>query len=341
MAVDSAALQEALAETGQRHGPGLFGLVTDDGEVVFEGSVGVADVVRPRPIDARDRFRIGSVTKTYVAALVLQLVAEGTLTLADPVERWLPDAVPPGGTITVEMLLRMRSGLPDYPPAILGAPPDVRVLQRYWTPEDLVQLALTVPGRLAPDAEFRYSNTDYVLLGLIVERATGQRIDAQLWQRVFQPLGLHDTSFPTVDPYLRGPHATGYLRETDDSPYVECTTQSPSELWTAGAIVATARDVAAFLDGLLTGRLLDPDGLARMTDCTQAFDGYRTRGLSLIRYDFGAGGVAFGQQGGVPGYTTVALRTTAGRCVVLWQNGIDLHYSLSSDAPFIRAAVSA
>jgi D-alanyl-D-alanine carboxypeptidase len=339
-AADGVTLQQALARSGQQHGPGLFGLVTEDGKVVFEGSVGVADIGRPEPIRARDLFRIGSVTKIYVAAVVLQLTAEGALSLDDSVQRWLPGAVPGGEQITVEMLLRMRSGLPDYVGPLFGYPPDLRVLDRYWPPEELVQVALTAGDRLAPDVGYRYSNTDYVLLGLIIEKATGQRVDAQLWQRIFRPLGLHDTVFPVVDPHMRGPHAKGYIRDAPASPYAEFTTMSPSESWTSGAIVATAGDVAAFLDGLLGGALLAPGILARMTDCTQALDEHRSKGLGIVRYDFGTGSVAFGHTGGVPGYSTVAMRTQAGRCVILWQNGFDIHDPLPFDTPFIQAALS-
>lgn len=341
MAIDAGELRSALEETGERHGPGLFGLVTERGEVVFEGSTGVADLAAPRPFGAGDRFRIGSVTKTFVAVVVLQLVALGTLSLGDSVERWLPGAVPDGDGITVDLLLRMRSGLPDYAGPLLGDPPDLGALRRYWAPEELVRIGVSAPDRMPPGEVYRYSNTDYVLLGLIVERVTGQRFDAQLWQRVLEPLGLTGTTFPTVDPYLRGPHATGYLRTSDSEPYQEFTVMSPSESYTSGAMVSTAGDLARFLDGLFGGLLLDGESLARMTDCVEPFDGYRTHGLAINRYDYGDGNVAYGYQGGVPGYTSVALRTTNGRCVVLWQNGIDLHYSLSSDAAFIRAAVAA
>jgi D-alanyl-D-alanine carboxypeptidase len=339
--VDPGPLQDALARTGQAHGPGLFGLVTEDGSLVFAGSVGVADLRDARPIGAADMFRIGSITKTYVAALVLRLAADGVIALDDPVERWLPGVVPDGAAVTVELLLSMRSGLPDYTGPVLGDPPDLRALQRYWAPEELVRLALTVPDRIAPGTAVRYCNTDYVLLGLIVERATGQRVDAVLWQRVLEPLGLTDTLLPTVDPYLRGPHATGYLRESATGPYLECTTMSPSEGWTAGGIVATAADLARFLDGLFGGVLLDPDSLALMTAPVEVMDDWRAHGIGILRYDFGSGRVAFGQQGGVPGYTTVALRTTTGRCVVLVQNCIDLHDPLPGRAEFVVAAATA
>jgi D-alanyl-D-alanine carboxypeptidase len=339
MPVDQDALRAALHATAESHGPGLFGLVTDAGEVVFQGSVGVADLDRPRPLSAGDRFRIGSITKTFTAALVLALADDGVLALDDPLPRWLPGLVPDADVVTVDLLLRMRSGLPDYAGAVLGDPPDLRALDRYYAPEQLVGLALDTGDRHAPGERFRYCNTDYVLLGLIVERATGQRVDAQLWQRVSGPLGLVDTTLPTSDPYLRGPHASGHVRETADSPYREFTTFSPSEAWTAGGMVSTATDLVAFLDGLFGGRLLSDAALARMTAPTEPLDDWRSRTTGMIRYAVGDT-VAYGQHGGAPGFTTLALRTTAGRCVVLWQNGIDLHHVLSSDAPFITAALS-
>jgi D-alanyl-D-alanine carboxypeptidase len=334
-------LRGALAETAKDHGPGVYGLVTQDGRVVFEDAAGVADLDRPRPIDSADRYRIGSITKTYVATLVLQLVADGTLRLDETVEDRLPGLVPDGAAITVEMLLRLRSGLPDYTVPLFGDPPtDFSALDRYWSPAQVVAAALSSPDRLNPGAQFRYCNTDYILLGMIIEQATGQRVDAQLWQRIFKPLGLNDTTFPTVDPCLRGPHATGYLRWSADEPYVEFTAMTPSEAWTAGAILATARDVAAFFDGLLGGALLPPAYLARMTRPTEQIDEHYSRGMGIGRYDFGTGDIAYGHHGGMPGYTGVALRTESGRGIVLWQNGIDMHNLLSSGTPFVQAALA-
>ncbi|HEY7261146.1 MAG TPA: serine hydrolase domain-containing protein [Trebonia sp.] len=330
-----------MAETANDHGPGVYGLVTQDGRISFAGTVGVADLDQPRPIDASDQYRIGSITKMYVATLVLQLVAEGALGLDDTVEDRLPGLVPGGGAITVEMLLRLRSGLPDYTGPLMGDPPtDLSALERYWSPAQLVAAALTSSDRLRPGTQYRYCNTDYILLGMLIEQATGQRVDAQLWQRIFKPLGLNDTTFPTVDPHLRGPHAKGYLRSSADTPYVEFTSMSPSEGWTAGAIVATAQDVAAFLDGLLGGALLPPAYLARMTHATERLGDHYSRGLGIVRYDFGTGNVAYGHHGGSPGYTCVAMRTESGRSMVLWQNGIDMHNLLTEDNPFTQATLA-
>ena len=342
MTMDGEALQAALAETAADHGPGVYGLVTESGRTVFVGTVGVADLVDHRPIAASDRYRIGSITKTYTATLVLQLVDDGVLAFDDTVEKLLPGLVPGGADITVETLLRLRSGLPDYLSALFGDPPtDLSALERYWSPSQIVAAALASDGRIAPDTETRYCSTDYILLGMMIEQATGQRVDAQMWQRIIKPLGLADTTFPTVDPYLRGPHATGHTRMSRDGEYTEFTTMTPSEAWTAGALVATASDVAAFFDGLFDGALLSEASLARMIEPTQKLDEYRSQGIALIRYDFGYGpdSVAYGYMGGSPGFTTVALRTVSGRCVVVWQNGIDLDAPLSSSTAFVQAAL--
>jgi D-alanyl-D-alanine carboxypeptidase len=341
MAVDEEALQTALAKTAMEHGPGLYGLVTEAGSAVFTGAVGVADLDQPRLIGASDRYRIGSVTKLYVATLILQLAADGVLGLDDTIEDRLPGLVPDGAGITVETLLRLRSGLPDYLTQLFGDPPtDLSALDQYWSPQQLVEAALAGPDRLPANSRYRYCSTDYILLGMIIEQATGQRVDAQMWQRIIKPLGLTDTIFPTVDPYLRGPHAKGYLRTSSEAPYVEMTTMTPSESWTAGAIVATASDVAAFLDGLFGGSLLPAEYLARMTEPTQRLDEHRSRGLGVVRFDFATGNLAYGHHGGMPGYTTVAARTESGRCAVVLQNGMDLHNPLSSDTPFIQAALA-
>lgn len=334
-------LRNALEKTGQRHGPGLFGMVVDDRRVVFTGAYGTADVAHPRSITAADRFRIGSVTKVYVATVLLQLAAEGVLALDDTVEYWLPGLVPGGDEITVEMLARMRSGIPDYVKTLLGDPIDPTVLDRYWPPADLVKTALRAGDRWEPDTGYRYSNTDYILLGLVIERATGQPLEAQLWQRIFDPLRLTQTTMPAVDPVLRGAHANGYVRLNAHSDYLDCTTTTPSESFSSGAIISTPGEVAAFLDALLTGQLPRAEQLAVMLDCREVIDARRSRGLGIVAYQFGEHATAYGHQGGVAGFSTVAMRTTTGRTVVLYQNALDLSAPLAYDAPFVLAAVDA
>src|SRR5690348_17646677 len=141
------------------HGPGLVGLVTDQGEQVFEGAIGVTDLADGRRPTADDWFRIGSVTKTYVSAVLVQLLREGAFARTDTVEQWLPGLVPGGDQLPVELLLRMRSGLPDYAWAILGTPRDLSRVTGYRRPEQLVEVALAQPDRHPPGESFRYCNT--------------------------------------------------------------------------------------------------------------------------------------------------------------------------------------
>jgi D-alanyl-D-alanine carboxypeptidase len=295
-----------------------------------------------RPIAKDDRFRIGSITKTFVAVLVLQLIADGLLRFTDTIDALLPGVVPGGGEISVDQLLRMRSGLPDYTPHIIGTPPDFAQLQtRYWSPESLVAAALQSTDRLAPGGPFRYCNTDYIILGLIVERATGQRVDAQLWQRVLAPAALINTTFPTVDPQLPNPHADGYLRLASDQPYTEFNVVTPSEGWTAGGIISTPADLARFFDALFDGELLDQDSLGLMIACEEKVHDTRWRGLGLDLRIIGGDTRVYGHHGGVPGFTSMVVRTKAGRNVVLYQNGIDMEDCMAFDVPFIVAAVTA
>ncbi|TDP92234.1 serine hydrolase domain-containing protein [Labedaea rhizosphaerae] len=323
---------DALDRTAADHGPGLLGLITEGGRTVFEGATGVADLGSRRRMTADDLVRIGSITKTYVSVLAMQLAAEGAFAFGDTVEHWLPGLVDGGDQITMELLLRMRSGLPDYGDGPFGDERDLEPLRRYWRPEELVAAALAKDDRKPPDSVYRYCNTDYILLGLIIERATGERVDVHLHQRICVPLGLTATIFPIADPHLRGPHARGHLRVRGE--WVECTTLSMSEGWTAGGMAASARDVALFFDALFDGRLLAADGLAHMTDCSEVLDDEWSRGVGLVRFRD-----AYGHTGGIPGYTTIAWRTATGRTIILCQNGIDLNNMLTSENPFVLEAL--
>ena len=176
--------------------PGVVVHVRRDRSVV-ELAAGRADLAEPRRMTTDDRFKVGSITKTFVATAVLQLVAEGRLHLGDTVARWLPGLVPGGDRITVRQLLMHTSGLFDYlddprpfAPYLNG---DFR---HFWTPRQLVRIAVSHPPLFAPGTGFSYTNTGYVLLGLIAERADGERLAVQLRRRIFAPLHLTATRLP-------------------------------------------------------------------------------------------------------------------------------------------------
>jgi len=289
---------------------GVVGLVRS-GERTWQGASGLGDLRGKRPARAGDRFRVGSVTKSFVATLVLQLVGEGGLSLDGNLERWLPGLVPNGETITVRQLLNHTSGLYNYTDD-LPEPP------RSFRPKELVAIATGHKPLFAPGARFSYSNTNYILAGMLIERVTGQRLADQLRQRIFQPLGLGDTELPATQERIAGPHVRGYAPPDEDwqvsdgsARLVDVTEMDTSWGWAAGAMVSTTADLARFYQALLGGRLLRPELLEQMRTTVDASQvGHGTRyGLGLEVLRPGCGVELWGHGGSLPGYGTTAFST--------------------------------
>ena len=305
--------------------PGAVVLVKDRAGTRV-GTAGFADVERRRPMRADVAFRIGSVTKSFVAALVLQLAARGSLRLDDPVERWLPGVVPNGAAISLRRLLNHTSGLFDYSldprltEAMYGRP-------TLWRPLELVAVGTSHPPLFAPGAGWGYSNTNYVLLGLVVQAATKTTVETQLARRILRPLRLRDTALPRT-PRLRAPFAHGYVLPGRK----DVTGIGTTWAWTAGGAASTVRDVASFYSALLKGRVLKPALLREMRRTVPIGgngDGY---GLGLMLSNRGCG-FSWGHNGSVPGYTTYVLNSpSAGRQLVVFVNG-------TPGSPEQRAAV--
>jgi D-alanyl-D-alanine carboxypeptidase len=316
---DPAALQRQLDGVVEAGTPGVVGLVRT-GERTWQGASGLGDLRTNRPARAGDRFRVGSVTKSFVATLVLQLVGEGRLGLDDKLERWLPGLVSGGERITVRQLLNHTSGLYNYTD-------DLPEQRRSLRPEELVAIATGHKPLFAPGTRFSYSNTNYILAGLVVERVTGQRLADQLQQRIFQPLGLDDTELPTTQRALGGLHAKGYAPpdedwQVTDSParLVDVTEMDTSWAWAAGAMVSTTEDLARFYRALLGGQFLPPELLQQMrttVDAGQVGRGFRY-GLGLEVVQGGCGVELWGHGGSIEGYGTTAFSTAdAGRQLVM------------------------
>ncbi|MFE2727934.1 serine hydrolase domain-containing protein [Kitasatospora sp. NPDC059327] len=305
------ALRAVVAEGGAA---AVQAEVREDGRRVWRGAAGVADLRTGAPVPDEARFRIGSVTKTFAATVVLQLVAEGKVGLDTPVERYLPGVVPNGAAITVRRLLNHTSGLYNFTDdarfGTEGAAADRWLRVGRWTtyrPQDVVALATAHPPYSEPGA-WHYSNTNYVLLGMIVQRATGHTWADEVERRVIRPLGLHGTSMPDSSPFVPGPHAHGYLPRPGGP--VDVTLQNPSAFGPAGAGISTTADLARFNAALLGGRLLGPAELAEMKRQVAADNG-GTYGLGLVRYPT-ACGEFWGLSGGLPGYGTIVLGDAAG-----------------------------
>jgi D-alanyl-D-alanine carboxypeptidase len=262
------------------------------------------------PVLVGDQVRVGSITKTAIATIALQLVGEGRLRLEDSVQRWLPGLVPNGSAITIRMLLNHTSGIFNYTddPQLLAT-----VLAdpyRQWTPQQLIAVAIGHPPLFAPGQGWSYSNTGYVLVGLVLEAVTGQPVQDLMQQRLVRPLHLHDTFFATSARF-RGRYAHGYAPPslTGDG-YLDLSGWSPSWAWTAGALVSAAPDLARFYQALLAGRLLPPALLDQMTTTVQVGPGFGY-GLGIYTLDTPCGPV-WGHDGAIPGYVSVAFNDRAG-----------------------------
>ncbi|GAA1672988.1 serine hydrolase domain-containing protein [Glycomyces endophyticus] len=269
-----------------------------DGRSTWSDATGRRDLDDDaRPARPGDRVRIGSVTKSMVAAVVLQLDGEGALDLDDPIDEYLPGVLPYDTQPTVRQLLQHTAGVPDwvqvaYPGLaegdLTGVEEDYRTV---YEPEELIALATAEDPPFGPGEGWSYSNTGYVVLGLLIEDRTGQSLRRALDERVFEPAGLDDTDLPRPGSSgVRGPHSVPYITTGDpDAPYFDATATSYSQLGASGGVVSTVADVNDFYDALTDGTLLTAEQLAEAARFTDTGEGYR--------YGLGLGGVRLGCPG--------------------------------------------
>ncbi|GAA1028798.1 serine hydrolase domain-containing protein [Virgisporangium ochraceum] len=314
---------------------GLDGLVRDDR---FPGALatvrgrdgrshtytaGVSDTVTKRRVPADGRVRLASNTKAFTAVVVLQLVGEGRVGLDEPVETYLPGVVRgpvDGRGITVRHLLQHTSGIADYDEPIIGTD-YFAVRHRHFEPRDLVDAGLAQPA-VAPKGTFSYSNTNYILAGLIAQKVTGRPIGEEITRRVLKPAGLRDTYWPQLGvETIDGPHPHGYMATAPDAPFVDVTEQDTSLAWAAGQLIGTPGDLNRFFGALLDGKLLRAEQLAAMKSTVDApgfstVDGPRY-GLGIGTFPLSCGGFAWTHGGNAPGYTTVTGTTEDGRSATI------------------------
>ena len=292
-----AGLQQAadrLVADGQ---PGVI-IMTRRGRHVSHVVAGLADQATGQAMRPQDRFHIGSITKTFVATVVMQLAAEGRLSLDDSVQKWLPGVVTGPGyhpaRITIRQLLQHTSGLRDYLDDPRAQTP--QALAQTWQPRQLVAAALHLGP---PLPGWNYSNTNYILAGMIIQKVTGHSPMDEIYRRILRPLGLRATSFPVTSRQIPRPYAHGYFGSIDVTSLV-----NPSGAWTAGAMISTVDDVARFYRALLTGRLLPPAQQRELLSAMPVNDSGELfaehYGLGIYRVHLPCG-TAWGHDGGYPG----------------------------------------
>ncbi|MFD5462758.1 serine hydrolase domain-containing protein [Kitasatospora sp. NPDC127059] len=333
----------------------LNALVKDDGVPAALASVkgrdgrthsytaGVGNLATGAKVPVDGQIRIGSNTKTFTAVAVLQLVAEGKIGLDTSVDTYLPgllrgDGID-GSNITVRQLLQHTSGLPEYvnTDAILTGP------KRYYEPRDLLDAALAKKAQFAPGTRWEYSNTNYLVAGLIIQKVTGRPLGEEITKRIIDRIGLRHTSFPTPgDMGIPEAHPEGYTRDAGGS-LRDYTELDPSWGWAAGSVVSTNSDLIRFYTALLGGRLLPAAQLAQMRTTVPADElGPGTRyGLGLVSRPLSCGGLYWGHGGAIPGYETAGGATEDGRAVsiavTLFPNGAaEQHMDAAADAALCR-----
>ncbi|MET3988359.1 serine hydrolase domain-containing protein [Streptomyces sp. PvR034] len=279
-------------------------------------TLGVQDTTKNTPMDVRSRFRIGSVSKTFSSVVLLQLVNEGRVELDTPVNHYLPGLLP-DDRITVRHLLTHRSGLSDYTNVMFAdtVPGFEAVRNKVFSYQELVDLSLAEPRTTEPGVSYKYSNTNFVVVGMIIEKVTGKPVAKEYDRRIIKPLKLRNTSYVHPDTDIRGQHAHGYLHPDEaGNPLVDSTEQTVSWAQSAGAVISNAADLNTFMSGLVSGKLLPQRMLDLMTTVTPT-DATNTRfyGLGLRRYDLSCGTQVFGHTGTVQGFYTYAFTTRDGK----------------------------
>lgn len=295
------AIQARIAAMGV---PGAIVALSIPGRISYAKAFGVGDTATGEPMLVDDFTRIGSVTKTFTGTAILQLVDQGKISLSDPISRYV-DGVPSGDVITLDLLGRMRSGLADYSETDeflnrvyteLPTGPDAFAT----TSRELVDAAFKLPMTFPPGTDWKYSNTNTVLLGMVVEKVTGLSLGEYFEQNIFGPLDLGRTSYP-ANGLLPVPYPHGYT-QAPDGQILDATLWNPSWGNAAGAIVSDLSDMTTWAVALGQGSLLQPGTQAqRITNGSPVAPG--------VDYDFAIFNARgwLGHNGDIPGYATVVV----------------------------------
>lgn len=295
--------EAVLAESYPADGPGAAVVVMRGGEIIYAGGRGLADVAGKRAIAADTVFRLGSITKQFTAAVIVQLAQEGKLSLDDPLSKFLPDYPQPGGSATVRQLLNHTSGIQSYTD-IPGAMAPEATARAYSTAE-LIATFRDKPAPTKPGEVWAYNNSGYVLLGAIIERVTGKPWHVAVDERIVRPLGLASIRYG-VGGEDTAAMAKGYTSEGDNA----ASTSQPIDMsvpHAAGALIGTVGDLARWAQALHHGKVVDEAHYKLMIAPTALPDG------STVPYGFGLGvdplrgHPAIGHSGGIFGFSTDSI----------------------------------
>lgn len=311
--------------------PGITAIVSGPG-FEFEYSVGKADISTGRDRKVEDLIRIGSITKTFVATVILQLIDEKKLGLDDPLSKFYP-GYPNSENITIRQLLDMTSGIPDYleDPVVLNS--FVKDRTDKYTPKELFDVTMKMTPYFPPGQGWHYSNGNYNILGMLIEKITGNKIEDEITGRIIQPLGLSNTFYPT-SPQINGTHSNGYFRDTVSDQLIDVTTLDPSIAWAAGCMVSNLPDLKKYVKALVDGDLISED---LQKERIKFID---VPGASYAKYGLGMFSLEgfMGHNGGLPGFFTTMCYDPALQTIILTSVNIAGFSGSWSDMVFMEIA---
>ncbi|MEC3033058.1 serine hydrolase, partial [Bacillus thuringiensis] len=260
---DHTSVKQAMRDTLQLGYPGILAKTSEGGKT-WGYAAGIADLRTKKPMKTDFRFRIGSVTKTFTATVVLQLAGENRLKLNDYIEDWLPGVIQgngyDGNKITIRHILNHTSGIAEYS---RSKDADFTDTKKSYTAEELVKMGVSLPPDFAPGKGWSYSNTGYVLLGILIEKVTGNSYAEEVENRIIEPLDLSNTFLPGNSSVIPGTkHARGYLQLDGASELKDVTYINPGS--SDGDMISTADDLSKFFSYLLGGKLLKEQQLKQM-----------------------------------------------------------------------------
>jgi len=331
-----AAIDDALAKAfAASKAPGVVVGIWIPGEGSYVATRGVSDTNTSLPMRIDNHFRIGSITKTFTATLLLILADEKKLGLDDPVSKYVA-WVPNGDGITLRMLADMTSGLHNYTEDDAWVKTAFSDFKRVWTPRELVDVGIKHPPDFPPGKGWHYSNTNYVLLGMILEHVTGKKIQNSFDEKLFKPLKLKETLWP-VGATLPKPYAHGTTVQTLDDKLDDATHRNPSWAFTAGELVSTMADLRTWVVSYATGSLVSPEmqkqRLTRMTMPPNTPE--RAYGIG-IGIDHGW----LGHTGELPGYNCSASYLPDKKAVIVVMVNSDIPAGKANPAPTIMKALA-
>jgi len=268
-------------------------------DFTYKYAVGKADLQINKDRNLTDKIRIGSITKTFVATLILQLVDESKIGLDDNLAKYYPN-YPNGANITIRQMLDMTSGIPDYlADPLIGASFDFYRSNKF-TPQEIYEATMSLTPTFEPGKGWHYSNGNYNILGMLVEKITGNKLEDDLNSRIIKPLGLTNTYLPTA-PDISGDHASGYMTDTVTGNKVNVTIMEPSITWAAGGMISDFSDLKIYMKALYDGTLVSKQTQEeRFKFVSTGIKPFFQYGLGLLYADG-----FIGHNGGITGYNTM------------------------------------